>query len=276
MRPLISVQDLAVLCTLEPVVILDCRFAMGAGADPDAGRRSYAAGHIPGAVYMHLDQDLSGPLGVHGGRHPLPDPAVIGAKLGAAGVGDGVRVVVYDDNGAPAARAWWLLRYLGHEVVQVLDGGFNAWVAAGRPVTTEAPAPVARTFTPRLRPEMVASMEEVLRRSPDQVVVDARSPQRFAGQPDPLDPKPGHIPGAVNRFWMESLTADGRWKGAAEQVARFAGLPGPAQVIHSCGSGITACANLLAMEIAGLKGARLYTGSWTDWCSYPENPVELP
>jgi thiosulfate/3-mercaptopyruvate sulfurtransferase len=272
-NPLMSADELgALLAGGRDVAVLDCRFASG---DREAGRRAYEAGHIPGAVYMHLDEDLAGPIGEHGGRHPLPDPAVIAAKLGAAGVGADTQVVVYDGGAMPAAaRCWWLLHYLGHEQVQVLDGGFPAWVAGGHPVTAELPRPVARTFVPRLQEHMVATMEEVRDRPAGQVVVDARSPGRFAGQPDPLDPKPGHIPGAVNRFWMDSLAPDGRWKGAADQAARFEGLPAPEQIIHQCGSGVTACANLLAMAIAGLPGARLYVGSWSDWCTYPENPVE--
>jgi thiosulfate/3-mercaptopyruvate sulfurtransferase len=269
-RPLITVDQLAALVESEPVVIADCRFVL---ANPSAGRTLYQEAHLPGAVYFHLDEDLSGPVGVHGGRHPLPDPAILAAKLGAAGVGPGVKVVAYDDSGPFAARFWWLLRWLGHDEVAVLQGGYSAWVQAGRPVTGAPPQPVARTFTPHPRPEMVAEMEAVRSRPASVIVVDARSGPRFSGQPDPLDPKPGHIPGAINRFWMEGLREGAWWLGPEEQRARFAGLA-PDQVIHSCGSGVTACANLLAMEIAGLSGARLYPGSWSDWCTYEENPVE--
>lgn len=269
-RPLIHVEQLAPLIGKEGLVLLDCRFALN---DTEAGRRAYTEAHLPGAVYLHLDEDLSGPVGAHGGRHPLPDPAVLAAKLGAAGVGDGVSVVVYDDAGPFAARLWWLLRWLGHDEVAVLDGGYSAWTAAGQPVTAELPAPVARSLTPRPRREMLAEMEEVRSRPVGTAVVDARPPHRFAGQPDPLDAKPGHIPGAVSRFWADGLRG-GFWLSPEEQRSRFAGLPGAGEVIHSCGSGVTACANLLAMEIAGLPGSRLYPGSWSDWVSYDENPVE--
>ncbi|MFZ5817575.1 MAG: sulfurtransferase [Bacillota bacterium] len=269
-RPLISVEQLASLLGREALVIADCRFT---SSDPGAGRQAYARAHLPGAVYFHLDEDLSGPVGEHGGRHPLPDPAVIAAKLGAAGVGPGVKVVAYDDSGSMAARFWWVLRWLGHDQVAVLDGGYNAWVAAGQPVTAEPPRPVARLFTPRPRPEMVASMEEVRDRPEGVVVVDARNAMRFAGEPDPLDAKPGHIPGAVNRFWGDALRPDGTWRSPEEQRARLEGLTGP-KAIHSCGSGVTACANLLAAAIAGLPDSRLYVGSWSDWTSYEENPVE--
>ena len=269
--PLVGVDWLAARLGGEPIVIADCRMVSG---DPDGGRHLFAAAHIPGAVYFHLDEDLSRPEGEHGGRHPLPDPAVIAGKLGAAGIGPGVPIVVYDDAGQYASRFWWVLRWLGHDAVAVLDGGFGAWVAAGEPVTAEPSRPTPRTFVPQPRPHMIASMNEVRDRPHTQVVVDARSPQRHAGEPDPLDPKPGHIPGSVNRYWQDGLRPDGTWRPAAEQAARFAELPTGAAVINSCGSGVTACANLLAMEIAGLTGARLYVGSWSDWCSYPENTVE--
>lgn len=251
---------------------MDCRY--GSSDDPDAGRRAYGTGHLPGAVYFHLDTDMSGPVQQHGGRHPLPDIAEVSAKLGAMGIGPGTPVVAYDESGAYAARFWWLMRYLGHDEVAVLDGGFKAWVAKGLTVTAEAPAPSPKSFTARPRPEMVASVNDVRDRAPGQALIDARSPERFRGEPSPLDTKSGHIPGAVNRFWQESLRPDGTWRVAEEQATRFDGLPQGPDAIHSCGSGVTACANLLAMEIAGIRGARLYVGSWSDWCSYPENEVE--
>jgi thiosulfate/3-mercaptopyruvate sulfurtransferase len=274
-KPLISVGALAALLdSSDPLVVIDCR--AGSPEDPQAGRRAYLTGHIPGAFYFHLEEDLSSPMGEHGGRHPLPDPKLLAAKLGVAGVGPGVMVAVADETGAHAARCWWLLRWLGHENVAVLDGGYRAWTAAGLPLTTDRPSPVRRTFVPSPRSEWVATMPDVLDRPADQVVVDARSAPRFAGQPDPLDPKPGHIPGAVNRFWGDGLNPDGTWKSPVEQAARFADLPDGAHLIHQCGSGVTACGNLLAMAIAGLDGGRLYVGSWSDWCTYPENPIEKP
>lgn len=270
-RPLISVERLAAILDRDDVVVADCRFALD---DTEAGRRAYKETHIPGAVYFHLDEDLSSPIREHGGRHPLPDPGTLAEKLGKAGIGPGVKVIAYDNAGAFAARLWWLLRWLGHDEVAVLDGGYAAWQAAGLPVTAEVPAPLPRAFRPEIRPEMVVGMEEVRDRARDQVLVDARAPERYAGEVEPLDPVAGHIPGAVNRPWEDSLRPDGRWRSPKEQARRFADLPHPEKQIHYCGSGVTACANLLALEIAGLRGARLYAGSWSDWCSYVENPVE--
>lgn len=271
-RPLITARDLADLMSQEKVVIADCRFTIG--GDREAGRRAYLAGHIPGAVYFHLDEDMAAPPAEHGGRHPLPDPAAFATRLSAAGIGPGVKVVAYDAAGAPAARFWWLLRYFGHEDVAVLDGGFKAWTAAGLPVSTEVPDPVTGiTFVPKPRPEMTASMEEVRERPSDVALVDSRTAERFAGKPNPMDERSGHIPGAINRYYMDSLAPDGTLRPAKEQAARFAGLD-PQRLILYCGSGVTACTNLLALEAAGLTGARLYVGSWSDWCSYPENPVE--
>lgn len=270
--PLISVPELADLLKAggADLVVADCRFNL---SDPAEGRRLYEQGHLPGAVYFDLDRDLSGPVGEHGGRHPLPDPAVLARTLGERGIGPGTRVVAYDDRSFFAARLWWLLRWLGHEQVAVLDGGYSAWVAAGLPVTQEEPGPVRRTFIPRPRPEMVADMAAVRDRPAGTVLVDARSPERFAGQPDPKDIRPGHIPGAINRFWQEAYDERGFFRPAAEQLARFAGLPDE-QMIHYCGSGVSACVNLLALAAAGREGGRLYVGSYSDWCSYPENPVE--
>jgi thiosulfate/3-mercaptopyruvate sulfurtransferase len=271
--PLISVAELADLLETDgaDLVIADCRFNL---ADPAEGRRLYEQGHLPGAVYFDLDRDLSGPAREHGGRHPLPEPEVLAAALGARGIGPETRVVAYDDRSFYAARLWWLLRWLGHDQVAVLDGGYSAWVAAGLPVTQAEPEPVPHTFVPRPRPEMVADMAAVRDRPAGTVLIDARSPERFAGQPDPKDARPGHIPGAINRFWQGAYDEGGFFRTAAEQLARFAGLPDGHQLIHYCGSGVSACVNLLAMAIAGREGGRLYVGSASDWCSYPENPVE--
>ena len=268
--------------------IFDCRHQL---ADPAAGERAYLAGHLPGARFLHLDRDLSGPRPgrLCGGRHPLTEPAGLLARLAAAGVTPRTQVVAYDDAGGMiAARLWWLLRWLGHAAVAVLDGGLPAWQQAGLPLTTEmpadtapgtrvAPAPEAAAPGPRSR---CVALDEVIAGlgSPGRVIVDARSPDRYRGENETLDPVGGHIPGAVNRFFRDNLDADGRFKPASqlrsEWTALLAGLP-PAAVVHQCGSGVSACVNILAMEVAGLSGSRLYAGSWSEWCADPARPVAV-
>ena len=257
-------------------VVVDCRHDL---ADPAAGEAAYVRGHIPGAVFLHLDRDLSSAKNGRNGRHPLPDIATLAAALGRAGIGPGVQVVAYDDcGGMMAGRLWWLLRWLGHEAVALLDGGLSAWTAAGGALSTVMPEPAARTFTPAPR-DWVLDADQVLAGlgRPDRVIVDARAPDRFRGENESIDPVGGHIPGARNRFFRDNLGPDGRFKPAdqlrqewTEALAGFA----PEQVVHQCGSGVSACHNLLAMEIAGLPGARLYAGSWSEWCADPARPVE--
>ncbi|GMA49629.1 thiosulfate sulfurtransferase [Alicyclobacillus contaminans] len=255
------------------VVVFDCRFQLG---DAAAGRTQYLAGHIPGAYYLDLEQDLSGPVSVHGGRHPLPDPAELAAKLAAAGVTESSQVVVYDVGGGMAPRAWWLIRYLGHDRCAVLDGGFSAWQRANLPVETDVPAPKPGHLEPRVRHDWIVSTADVEAAMSGRLpltLVDARAPERYRGDVEPLDPVAGHIPGAHNRPWTDGVRADGTWKSAAEQAARFAGLVDTGIPVMYCGSGVTACANLFALALAGVSGAKLYPGSWSDWCSYPEHPV---
>ncbi len=256
-------------------VVVDCRHDL---ANPAAGEAAYAQGHIPGAVFLHLDRDLSGPKSGRNGRHPLPEVAALAATLGRVGIGSGIQVVAYDDcGGMMAGRLWWLLRWLGHEAVALLDGGLPAWAAAGGALTAELPYPAARTFTPMPR-DWVVSAAEVLDGlgRPGRIIVDARAPDRFRGENETIDPVGGHIPGARNRFFRDNLGSDGRFKPAeqlrqewAETLAGFA----PEAVVHQCGSGVSACHNLLAMEIAGLPGSRLYAGSWSEWCADPARPV---
>ncbi|MFC4161354.1 sulfurtransferase [Chitinimonas lacunae] len=274
MNPLITAADLA--AHQGEIVVVDCRHEL---ADPEAGRLAYAAGHLPGAFFLHLDQDLSGPKTGRNGRHPLPEPAVLAQRFGAIGITAGRRVVGYDASGGIfAARLWWLLRWLGHDQVQVLDGGWQAWLEAGLPTNTELPDPRPGSFTAHPQRDWIVSAEELLAGLDQErhLVVDARSPTRFAGQDETLDPVGGHIPGARNRFFQHNLEPGGRFKSAAqlrqEWLALFAGWP-VERTVQQCGSGVTACHNLLALEIAGLSGARLYPGSWSEWCSDPARPV---
>jgi thiosulfate/3-mercaptopyruvate sulfurtransferase len=259
----------------EPdLVIADCRFRLG---QPDAGREAWRQGRIPGAVYFDLEKDLSSPVAEHGGRHPLPDPAALADKLGRAGIDGSVRVVAYDDQGgAMASRFWWLLRYMGHDQVYVMDQGFTAWKDAGYPVT-DAPPPVRvpATFVPRLRADMLAGVDDVRRavRERSAALIDSREPSRYRGEAEPIDAAAGHIPSARNRFWKDALDANGRWLSGERQRQRFADWNADDPLIVYCGSGVTACPNVLALEEAGFRNVRLYAGSWSDWISYPENPI---
>lgn len=247
--------------------------------DTGYGERAYAQSHIPGAVFLHLDRDLSGSLTGRNGRHPLPDPEALRARLGAAGIGNDTQVVVYDDaQGMIAGRLWWLLRWLGHARVAFLDGGFPLWVAEGRPVSEVVPQRPHRVFEGAPNAEMLIDADALHARlgSPDLCLIDARGPDRFRGENETIDPVAGHIPGARNRFFKDNIEADGRFKPAAvlraEYLALMAGVA-PADVVAQCGSGVSACLDLLAMEHAGLHGARLYAGSWSEWCSDPSRPV---
>jgi len=273
-QPIVSPQWLAQRLGDPDVVVADCRFDL---ADPEAGRRAYAAGHIPGAVYFDLEEDLSAPAQRPGGRHPLPDVDELCRQLGQAGIGPGVTVVCYDDQqGAMAARLWWMLRWLGHDAAAVLDGGFAGWRRAGLPVTDAPANPTPRRFVPAPRPELVASAEDVQRLVQEGrgVLVDSRAPERYRGELEPIDPVAGHIPGARNLPWMDNVDADGRWRHPGELARRFAGLVGEEPVVVYCGSGVTACANLLAMAYAGVPvQPRLYVGGWSDWCTRPGSPV---
>lgn len=257
--------------------IVDVRHQL---ADVAYGEAAYVAGHIPGAVFLHCDRDLSGPMNGHNGRHPLPDPQRLAARLAALGIGSATQVVVYDDSqGMIAGRLWWLLRWLGHERVAVLDGGLQAWLAAGGQLATAIRKPVAGTFVPALRDLAVdADYVSAFLQTSRMHLIDARSPDRFRGENETIDPVGGRIPGAVNRFFRDNLQADGRFKPAAELRAEWlAVLAGrmPEQVVHQCGSGVSACHNILAMEIAGLHGSRLYGGSWSEWCADPQRPVAV-
>lgn len=259
--------------------IVDCRFSLD---DPDRGERAYLEAHIPGAVFAHLERDLSA-AHVPGvtGRHPLPAPGTLAATFGAWGIGAGVQVVAYDDTGGSmAARLWWLLRWLGHDAVAVLDGGWQAWRAAGLPEATGRQERPAAAFRPAPRPALVADAPAVARASgePDSVVLDARAADRVRGENETIDPVAGHIPGAVSAPYADNLRADGRFRPRAELRTRFEGALGgasPDAAIVYCGSGVTAAHDVLAMEHAGLSGARLYPGSWSEWITDPDRPVAV-
>jgi thiosulfate/3-mercaptopyruvate sulfurtransferase len=260
-------------------VVFDTRYDL---MDVEKGRRAYAAGHIPGAFYLHVEEDLSGERSGANGRHPLPAAQAFAARMNESGVTPESRIVVYDDAGGNyAVRLWWLLRWLGHEHVTLLDGGLPLWIREGGALSTQAPSPRKGAFFPRPRPgaSVDASYVERFREDPAVALVDARAAERFEGRQEPLDRVAGHVPGAVNRFWKENLQADGRFKAPAVLRAEFEALLGASQArqsVHMCGSGVTACHNLFAMELAGLPGGRLYPGSWSEWCSDPARPVAAP
>lgn len=256
--------------------VFDCRHDL---KNTEYGRQAYARGHVPDALFMHLDSDLSGVKNGSNGRHPLPAVDALARRLSECGVDAGTQVVAYDNEGGIfAARLWWLLRWLGHEQVAVLDGGLAGWKRSGGALVADVPAVAAAHFVARPR-DCTVDVATVLENleTAAQLVIDARSPERFRGEGETLDPVGGHIPGAVNRFYFDNLDDDGCFfKPAAELRAEFDALLNghdPAQVIQQCGSGVTACHNLLAMEVAGLTGSRLYPGSWSEWCADASRPV---
>lgn len=277
-RPLISTEELAQhLLDRAQLVIVDCRFSL---ADTGAGRRAYAESHIPGAHYVHLDEDMSGAKTGSNGRHPLPAPATFVAVMRKVGATPSSTVVAYDDAGGIfAARWWWLMRWLGFFNCAVLDGGWGKWQREGRPVSDLAAAVHASAVDGVANTAMQTDADEVLKMldAPGSMqLIDARSPERFRGENETLDLVGGHIPGAANHFFQLNLESDGCFKSAAELYRTFRALIGernPQDVVHQCGSGVTACHNLLAMEIAGLYGSRLYPGSWSEWCADARRPV---
>lgn len=255
------------------VKIVDCRFSL---AEPQKGKINYLQSHLPGAVYFDLEQDLSGTVGDHGGRHPLPDVDVLVNKLENAGINHEITVIAYDDGeGAFAARFWWLLKYLGHENVYVLDGGFKNWLKADFPVTADIPTFKREDFRLGLRSELLATYEEVKAAvaKQDKVLIDSREAKRYLGLEEPIDKKAGHIPGALNKPWMEGLRG-GRYLPNSEQMKRFSDLDLNQPIIVYCGSGVTAVPNFLALKQAGFKNVKLYVGSFSDWISYEENKIE--
>lgn len=260
-----------------PTVVLDCSFEL---TDLNAGKRAYEAGHIPGAFYVDLEHTLSTAKTGKNGRHPLPTQESFVQAMAALGLNNDTQVVAYDNAGGMyAARLWWMLRWVGHSAAAVLDGGIAAWKAAGQPLDATAPAPVAKgNFS--LRSTLVSTVDyESVKANIEtggRQVLDARAPDRFRGENETLDPIGGHIPGARNRLFRDNLAADGRFKSSEQLRQEFDAITGgrPAsELINQCGSGVTACHNLLAMEVAGLKGAALYPGSWSEWSAQPGAPI---
>ena len=257
-------------------IIFDCRFSL---ADSEAGAKAYRFGHITGARYVHLDRDLSSAITDFTGRHPLPDFKSLIQKLGRWGIDNASQIVVYDDaGGAFAGRMWWLLRCLGHNRAAVLDGGIQQWRQQGYPTTTALPSIKGSAFRAYLDDTLWLNALQVQNGLSRKAIklIDARTPERYRGEQEPIDPVAGHVPGALNRPFQLNLDASGRFKAPDELRAGFSGLIGgasPEQVVHMCGSGVTACHNLLAMEIAGLSGSRLYAGSWSEWIRNKNRPV---
>lgn len=254
--------------------VIDCRFQLG---NPDAGRVQYEHGHITGAVYFDLEKDLSGAVGKHGGRHPLPDFSQLKARLEELGINNDMTLVAYDSKeGAFASRFWWLLKYLGHDHVYILNGGFEAWTKAGNPVNNQIPQYSRSEFIISENKEMLASYEEVkdiaLNGNKSAILIDSRENKRFLGIEEPIDRIAGHIPTAINKPWMEGLE-NGYLKSKQQQAERFADLDKEQPVIVYCGSGVTATPNFIALKEAGFKNVRLYAGSYSDWVSYHYNPV---
>lgn len=277
--PLINARELHELTVQQPagVLVLDCSFEL---TDPGAGRRAYAAGHLPGAVYVHLEDTLSAPKNGRNGRHPLPTRAAFAQAMAELGANDDTLIVGYDNAGGMyAARLWWMLRWAGHARAAVLDGGVGAWKAEGLPIdSTSVPAKTAGHFS--LREPLVSTIDyegvKANLETGERLVIDARAPDRFRGENETLDPIGGHIPGARNRLFRDNLGADGRFKPAevlrGELTALFGGRA-PASIVNQCGSGVTACHNVLAQAVAGLEGAALYPGSWSEWCAQPGAPI---
>jgi thiosulfate/3-mercaptopyruvate sulfurtransferase len=266
----------------DSIVVLDCRFDL---ATPDAGHQAYLNGHIPGAQFADLNQDLSAPIGPTTGRHPLPEARAFAARAAAWGIQPDTQVVVYDElNGSFAARAWWLLRWIGHPTVAVLDGGFKAWVAAGGALTRgeefrgASPGAAPGSADMRVDGDAVVDAAQVaaLLRDPRRLLVDARAAERFAGSIEPIDTVAGHVAGAVNHPFSQNLSSDGHFlppQQLRQQWQSQLGERSASDVVAMCGSGVTACHNLLSLEIAGLRGAKLYAGSWSEWIRDPTRPI---
>ena len=259
----------------DEIRIVDCRFNLGS---PEEGTELYGKDHIPGAVYFHLNRDLSGQVEAHGGRHPLPDMDKFKQTLQNAGINNETTVIAYDGGeGSYAARLWWLLKYAGHENVYVLNGGYKAWTEAGYPINDEVPEYPKAEFELKQDKDIFASYDEVKKavdtKDQEIVIIDSRDRKRYLGLEEPIDKRAGHIPGAINKVWTEGYE-NGSFKTGDEQEKRFSDIEKNKQIIVYCGSGVTATPNFMALKAAGYKKVKLYAGSFSDWISYDENEVE--
>jgi len=274
--PLVDVDTLARHIGQPDWIVVDCRFTL---TDPSAGRAAYDRGHLPGARYAHLDDDLARHPSAHEGRHPLPDAQRLAATLGRWGIDRSTTVVAYDEaSGAIAARLWWLLRWLGHPRSAVLDGGFAAWAGSGRPLEQTPPSFEPSRYDLRQPPPdaIVATREVAERQAAGDLLVDVRAAPRYRGEQEPIDPKAGHVPGARNRPFTANVTSSGAFRPPAElrtELTELLGGRDPSRLVAMCGSGVTACHLLLALEVAGLGGGRLYPGSWSEWIRDPARPI---
>jgi thiosulfate/3-mercaptopyruvate sulfurtransferase len=273
---LVSTGELALHLTDPGWSVVDCRFDL---TQPAWGEAQYRAAHLPGAVYAHLDRDLSGPKTGKNGRHPLPVIEQFTARLGAWGIERGMQAVAYDQShGMWASRLWWLLRYLGHDAVAVLDGGFGKWLGEARPTHSGAEARAPRTFTGEPHGALLVDGQQVeqLRSDPAYRLIDSRAPERYRGEIEPIDPVAGHIPGAVNLYNLSNVNPDGTFLAPDSLRAKFQALLGgvpPENAVTYCGSGVAAAHTVLAMEAAGMRGAKVYAGSWSEWCADQQRPV---
>lgn len=272
MTYIVTVEQLRELQKETDVVLIDVRSHL---QQPQIGREKYQEAHLPGAFFLDIEQDLSGDVGTHGGNHPLPDVEQLAKRFGEIGVQPTSTVIFYDDsNGMFAARAVWLLQYIGHPSGKILDGGYQAWVDAGYEVTSVIPSRTATTFVPNVVTDEIVSMEEVKYRDKQRsVLIDSRAYPRYIGEAEPLYKKAGHIPGAKNYFWQDVLDDSKRWKEATELKMHFQDLEKADEIIVSCGSGISACPNVLALKMAGFTNVKLYPGSYSDWISYDDNEI---
>jgi thiosulfate/3-mercaptopyruvate sulfurtransferase len=278
MRNIVSTEWLAAEIEKKNknLIIVDTRFNL---SDPEEGYTQYLEGHLPGAVYVDLEKHLSAEIVKHGGRHPLPDIDILAKKLGHLGISNDSKVIIYDDQGGMiASRLWWLLNYIGVSDTAVLDGGWKEWTSEKKLMTTVVPNPSPKTLLPQLHNEWKwvdhFEVKQKLNQS-DTILIDSREKPRYLGEFEPIDPIAGHIPGAKNYFWKDVLNEEGRWREREELITHFSEVPLSKEVIVYCGSGVSACPNILALKEAGYSNVKLYAGSWSDWISYPSNPIAV-